>query len=181
MSDSICSTSEPMPPPASRKRGIDELTEPERDLAFEIVANKWSQLYSEACKQRDEDDCGFEPDGSAMLEEASVIDPSSLPDNQKQRAIDTFGKNKMIIDSDNFYIDAATEYPVVGEPGVKGVRFVRTDTKTFTKYFVSEEKFTASSKEEDGEMVTIRIKTGKGGRAHFRVLKSVAKDMCGCD
>ena len=181
MSDSIAAAAELMPPPASRKRGIDDLTECERELAFEIVANKWSKLYSDACKERDEEDYGREPDGIGILQEASIIDPSSLPASQKQRAIDTFGNNKLILDSDNFYISTTTEYPIPGKPGIKGVKFVRTDTDHFTKYFVSEDKFTASAEEEDDEYVTIRIKTGKGGRGHYRVLKSVAKDMMGCD
>ena len=181
MSASIDS-SELMPPPPSRKRGIDSLTESERDLAFEIVASKWTRLYSDACRERDEDEFSREIDNVDLQQEASIIDPSQLPDHQKQRAIDTFGNNKLIIDSDNFYISTDTQYPVLGKPGVKGVKFVRTDTEKLTRYFVPESKLEAPKKPgEDDEYVTIRIKTGKGGRAHFRVKKSDAKDMGGCD
>jgi len=172
-----------MPPPASRKRAIDQLTEPERELVFEIVASKYTKLYSDACKERDnEDHGGPEPDVDDITLEACRINPSTLPAAHKQRAIDAFGKQSLVLDSDNFYMDTDRVYPVPGKPGISGIKFVRTDTDKPTKYFVSEERMTAAEDaEDDGEMVTIRIKTGKGGRAMFRVPKSVAKDMVGCD
>ena len=176
-------SSELMPPPPSRKRAIDQLTEPERELVFEIVASKYTKLYADACKERDnEDHAGPDVDEADITREACKIVPSDLPAAHKQRAIDAFGTQALVLDNDNFYMSSDKVYPVPGKPGVSGIKFVRTDTEALTKYFVSEERLTAAEDaEDDGEMVTIRIKTGKGGRAMFRVPKSVAKDMVGCD
>ena len=156
------------------------MTPVHRELAFEIVAANYSKSYADACRQRDESD-GWTLDSTAVADEAAVIDPSLLPPAKKARAIEAFGDAKFSIDTRDLTIEVDRQWPINGQPGVDGIKITETHGMTNVSTFIEQGAYECPEDDGDDEMVTIRIKTGKGGRAHFRVPKKVARDMVGCD
>lgn len=136
--------------------------------------------YSKARKEADED-CDFNKDLSDAVEDACTIDPELLPKSKKARVTDAFGDFKFCINSSNLYMTTDKKY--CGDNIVHGVTVVETDYYPHKKTFVPKSEMTSSGSSDDGsgdeDMVTIKIKTGKGGLATFRVPKSEAGDMIG--
>ena len=171
------------------KRNASLMSAHERACVFEIIASKFNEVLSTAMRQTEEDGASFDSfQKLECLEQAALIDPELLPKSKKAKFVGAFGAEcgKFEIDTTHMLADTATEYPVRGAPGVKGVAIVEVNpaTNRRTKTFIDAKSFASAddgANEDDDEMVVIRIKTGKGGRQQFRVPKKVAKDMVGCD
>ena len=152
----------------------------QRNLAFNIIASNYDAEYSKARKEAD-DDLDFDRDMSDAIDSACSVDTDLLPKSKRARVVEEFGQEKFSIDNSNLYMTIGKEY--VGNTPLPGVFVVETDLSPPKKTFVAKKDMTLfeSGDSSGDEMVTIKIKTGKGGRATYRVPKSEAGDMVGCD
>ena len=151
----------------------------QRELTLNLIASNYNLEYTKARKEADED-LDFYRDFSGVIDDACTIDPELLPKAKKARVAEAFGDSKFRINTDNLYMMLDTKY--LGNKPVPGVSVVETDHYPPRKTFVAKEDMTSSGSSDSGsedEMVTIKIKTGKGGLATFRVPKSEAGDMVG--
>lgn len=170
------------------KRSASAMTELERDCAFEILASNFSNTLATAKREAAEDEYFGRVDECDCLDEAALIDPELLPPSKRDKFVSAFGADcpKFSIDTEHIVADKTTDYPRGGGPGVRGVAIFHTNPKTLKRartFYDSKTFFTPTrgNDEDDDEYVTIRIKTGKGGRGMYRVPKSVAGDLMGCD
>lgn len=156
---------------------LDSLLGFHKDLALLIAASKFPAEYRSACIERDEDPDS--PDATPYAYEAALhIDPKSICDPKiRQEAIDAFGQDPFVIDSDKVYIDNHDNGVRVWDLTKYGSSFQYVIPKSNLLKLNMED----GCNSDDDEYVTIRIKTGKGGRGMYRVPKSVAGDMMGCD
>ena len=150
-----------------------------KELAFLVAASNFVIEYSARAASRDSD--SDSPDDTSDASEAALrIDPSRIYNSAKRNeVIDAFGTHPFAIHSDLCYVTKSGNSVTVYE-------YDRLGTTVFRKTIPQSELLRMSSGDDgdqdaDEEFVTIRIKTGKGGRACFRVRKRDAKDMVGCD
>jgi hypothetical protein len=150
----------------------------QQKLAYQIIASTYNTEYSKAKRQRD-DECDFDRDVSYVLDSACIIDADHFK-SKKLRIHETFGEKKITVDNSSLYMTHERKY--VGKNAIDGVVVVETDFRPHKKTFISKcEMMSPSPKDDCGndEMVTIKIKTGKGGLASYLVPKSEAGDMLG--
>lgn len=158
-----------------------------KTLAFRVAASKYALLYEQArADAAPERVDPYAEDGCKNT--ALHIKPSMIADESlREEAINAFGPAPFDLDGTDVGFHFYTQYGQFD--GTKferkeGLRVCETHRYNPITTFIHDKDFTTflddkTAATAEDEIVTVKIKLGKGGWQHFQCKKSDAKDMQG--
>ena len=136
-------------------------------LAMQAIASSFFDKWKLARKREDED--GESLNCLDLLDEASKVDASSLPEAAKQDFLEAFGVYKAVFSLDCSDVDVRLSQH---DSSLESISFNTTFGKrVILPHQLLETSYTAAKEEK---FVWQTVSTGKGGNARFLVPASVA-------
>ena len=149
----------------------NKLTPRAKSVALHEIARKFKHTYMQ---ERQEEDTVDKMD---VFETAKTIDPNEVSECNRSEFYKFFGDNTHAT-FDFGETCACADFNYSPDGKIKSVSIFE-NCKTAGEFDKFECPISSANRQDD--LVKIRIKTGKGGRATFWVKQSVAGDFVGCD